>query len=179
MESFEIHRSVRQNFDFSLCISVDELTVYKVQNLQWTADFSGDVTLTWMRPKKMPSASCVYNVYYRWVPIQPQSWSTWDGCPVSSPVLYTESSSVAGFCISVTPHTPPLCDTVFLALARVVGESIWKTLETHSNKTSTVLKVLKPDTTYHVKVQVHCLSKVHNTNDFVTLRTPEGCKYGS
>nr|XP_021517328.1 sortilin-related receptor [Meriones unguiculatus] len=99
----------------------DELTVYKVQNLQWTADFSGDVTLTWIRPKKMPSASCVYNVYYR-----------------------------------------------------VVGESIWKTLETHSNKTSTVLKVLKPDTTYQVKVQVHCLSKVHNTNDFVTLRTPEG-----
>lgn len=46
--------------------SPDELTVYKVQNLQWTADFSGDVTLTWMRPKKMPSATCVYNVYYRW-----------------------------------------------------------------------------------------------------------------
>lgn len=76
--------------------------------------------------------------------------------------------------------TLPLCDSVFLVLlVRVVGESIWKTLETHSNKTSTVLKVLKPDTTYHVKVQVHCLSKVHNTNDFVTLRTPEGCKYYS
>ncbi|KAF3823676.1 hypothetical protein GH733_007144 [Mirounga leonina] len=99
----------------------DELTVYKVQNLQWTADFSGDVTLTWTRPKKMPSAGCVYNVYYR-----------------------------------------------------VVGEGIWKTVETHSNKTNTILKVLKPDTTYQVKVQVQCLSKVHNTNDFVTLRTPEG-----
>ncbi|KAB0402522.1 hypothetical protein E2I00_016487, partial [Balaenoptera physalus] len=99
----------------------EELNVYKIQNLQWTADFSGDVTLTWMRPKKMPSASCVYNVYYR-----------------------------------------------------VVGESIWKTLETHSNKTNTILKVLKPDTTYQVKVQVQCLSKVHSTNDFVTLRTPEG-----
>uniref|UniRef100_A0A8C0ST04 Sortilin-related receptor n=1 Tax=Canis lupus familiaris TaxID=9615 RepID=A0A8C0ST04_CANLF len=99
----------------------DELTVYKVQNLQWTADFSGDVTLTWIRPKKMPSASCVYNVYYR-----------------------------------------------------VVGEGIWKTVETHSNKTNMILKVLKPDTTYQVKVQVQCLSKVHNTNDFVTLRTPEG-----
>ncbi|KAM5310926.1 sortilin-related receptor isoform 1-T6 [Glossophaga mutica] len=99
----------------------DELTVYKVQNLQWTADFSGDVTLTWMRPKKMPAASCVYNVHYR-----------------------------------------------------VVGESVWKTLETHSSKTNTVLKVLKPDTTYQVKVQVQCLSKVHNTNEFVTLRTPEG-----
>uniref|UniRef100_A0A452SQB1 Sortilin-related receptor n=1 Tax=Ursus americanus TaxID=9643 RepID=A0A452SQB1_URSAM len=96
----------------------DELTVYKVQNLQWTADFSGDVTLTWTRPKKMPSAACVYNV--------------------------------------------------------VVGEGIWKTVETHSNKTNTILKVLKPDTTYQVKVQVQCLSKVHNTNDFVTLRTPEG-----
>lgn len=48
-------------------VFLDELTVYKVQNLQWTADFSGNVTLTWMRPKKMPSAACVYNVYYRWV----------------------------------------------------------------------------------------------------------------
>uniref|UniRef100_A0A8C9JTB2 Sortilin related receptor 1 n=1 Tax=Panthera tigris altaica TaxID=74533 RepID=A0A8C9JTB2_PANTA len=92
----------------------DELTVYKVQNLQWTADFSGNVTLTWIRPKKMPSKTVV------------------------------------------------------------VGEGIWKTVETHSNKTSMILKVLKPDTTYQVKVQVQCLSKVHNTNDFVTLRTPEG-----
>lgn len=75
--------------------------------------------------------------------------------------------------------TLPLCNNVLFVLVRVVGESIWKTLETHSNKTSTVLKVLKPDTTYQVKVQVHCLSKVHNTNDFVTLRTPEGCKYYS
>ncbi|XP_059532749.1 sortilin-related receptor [Myotis daubentonii] len=99
----------------------DEQTVYKVQHLQWTADFSGDITLTWMRPKKMPSASCVYNVYYR-----------------------------------------------------VVGESLWKTLETHSNKTNTRLRVLQPDTTYQVKVQVQCLSKVHSTNDILTLRTPEG-----
>ncbi|KAM9036200.1 sortilin-related receptor [Sarcophilus harrisii] len=99
----------------------EETTVYKVQNLQWTADFSGDVTLTWTRPKKMPAASCVYNVYYR-----------------------------------------------------MVGESMWKTLETNSNKTISILKVLKPDTTYQVKVQVQCLTKVHNTNDFVTLRTPEG-----
>ncbi|XP_038610031.1 sortilin-related receptor isoform X2 [Tachyglossus aculeatus] len=98
----------------------EETVVYKVQNLQWSADFSGSITLTWTRPKKMPT-SCVYNVYYR-----------------------------------------------------VVGESIWKTLETHSNKTNNVLKVLKPDTTYQVKVQVQCLSKVHNTNDFITLRTPEG-----
>ncbi|XP_034610686.1 sortilin-related receptor isoform X2 [Trachemys scripta elegans] len=99
----------------------DDTIVYKVQNLQWTADFSGDVTLTWARPKKMSSTSCVYNVYYR-----------------------------------------------------MVGESIWKTLETHSNKTNSILKVLKPDCTYQVKVQVQCLSKVYNTNDFITLRTPEG-----
>ncbi|KYO39024.1 sortilin-related receptor isoform B [Alligator mississippiensis] len=99
----------------------DDTIVYKVQNLQWTADFSGDVTLTWARPKKMPSASCLYNVYYR-----------------------------------------------------MVGESIWKILETHSNKTNSILKVLKPDCTYQVKVQVHCLTKIYNTNDFVTLRTPEG-----
>jgi len=58
----------------------------------------------------------------------------------------------------------------------MVGESIWKVLETHSNKTSSVLKVLKPDCTYQVKVQVQCLSRVYNTNDFITLRVPEGCK---
>lgn len=48
-----------------LVVCLDDTIVYKVQNLQWTADFSGDVTLTWARPKKMPSASCLYNVYYR------------------------------------------------------------------------------------------------------------------
>lgn len=96
---------------------------------------------------------------------------------MGSPVMCLENSSV-GSCLSCHP-TWPLCDSVLLVLVRVVGESIWKTLETHSNKTSTVLKVLKPDTTYQVKVQVHCLNKVHNTNDFVTLRTPEGCKYYS
>lgn len=58
----------------------------------------------------------------------------------------------------------------------MVGESIWKVLETHSNKTSSVLKVLKPDCTYQVKVQVQCLSRVYNTNDFITLRVPEGRK---
>ncbi|KAJ7304991.1 hypothetical protein JRQ81_010733 [Phrynocephalus forsythii] len=99
----------------------DENLVYKVQNLQWTADFSGNITLTWTRPKKMPLASCVYTIHYR-----------------------------------------------------MVGESTWKSLETHSNKTSSVLKVLKPDCTYHVKVQVQCLTKTYNTNDFITLRTPEG-----
>ncbi|XP_042329909.1 sortilin-related receptor-like [Sceloporus undulatus] len=99
----------------------DETLVYKVQNLQWTADFSGNVTLTWTRPKKMPPASCVYTIHYR-----------------------------------------------------MVGEGMWKSLETHSNKTNSVLKVLKPDCTYQVKVQVQCLSKVYNTNDFITLRTPEG-----
>lgn len=66
--------------------------------------------------------------------------------------------------------------TCSLLWARVVGESLWKTLETHSNKTSTRLRVLKPDTTYQVKVQVQCLSKVHSTNDVLTLRTPEGRK---
>uniref|UniRef100_A0A8C5JAQ0 Sortilin-related receptor n=1 Tax=Junco hyemalis TaxID=40217 RepID=A0A8C5JAQ0_JUNHY len=45
----------------------DDTIVYKVQNLQWTADFSGDVTLTWARPKRMSSSSCVYNIYYRMV----------------------------------------------------------------------------------------------------------------
>lgn len=99
----------------------DDSVVYKVQNLQWTADFSGNITLTWARPKKMPPATCVYLVFYR-----------------------------------------------------VVGESTWKTVDTQSNKTAFVLKILKPDTTYQVKVQVMCLRKMHNSYDFITLRTPEG-----
>ncbi|XP_075695287.1 sortilin-related receptor [Rhinoderma darwinii] len=99
----------------------DDSVVYKVQNLQWSADFSGNITLTWARPKKMSPSSCIYNVYYR-----------------------------------------------------VIGESTWKLLETHSSKTVSVLKILKPDTTYQVKVQVQCLRKLHNSNDMITLRTPEG-----
>eukprot|EP00079_Xenopus_tropicalis_P028076 XP_012822697.1 PREDICTED: sortilin-related receptor [Xenopus tropicalis] len=99
----------------------DDTIVQKVQNLQWTADFTGNITLMWTRPKKMPQSSCVYNIYYR-----------------------------------------------------IVGESTWKSLETHSNKTVYVLKILKPDTTYQAKVQVQCLRKAYNTNDIITLRTPEG-----
>ncbi|KAM8927924.1 sortilin-related receptor [Pelodytes ibericus] len=99
----------------------DDTIVHKVQNLQWTADFNGNITLTWTRPKKMPVSSCIYNVYYR-----------------------------------------------------IIGESTWKTLESHSNKTICVLKILKPDTTYQAKVQVQCLRKTYNTNDVITLRTPEG-----
>ncbi|XP_072283121.1 sortilin-related receptor [Pyxicephalus adspersus] len=99
----------------------DDSIVYKVQNLQWTADFSGNITLTWTRPKKMPLTSCVYFVYYRGI-----------------------------------------------------GESTWKTIDTQSSKTAFVLKILKPDTTYQVKVQVQCLRKSHNSNDIITLRTPEG-----
>lgn len=70
--SFEMQRFVSYHLLFPPFLSLEELNVYKIQNLQWTADFSGDVTLTWIRPKKMPSASCVYNVYYRWVPSLPR-----------------------------------------------------------------------------------------------------------
>ncbi|XP_041425155.1 sortilin-related receptor isoform X2 [Xenopus laevis] len=99
----------------------DDTIVHKVQNLQWTADFTGNITLMWTRPKKMPQSTCVYIIYYR-----------------------------------------------------IVGESMWKSLETQSNKNVYVLKILKPDTTYQVKVQVQCLRKTYNTNDILTLRTPEG-----
>ncbi|KAL4608616.1 sortilin-related receptor [Arapaima gigas] len=95
--------------------------VYKVQNLQWSADFSGTVTLTWSRPKNLPPSSCYYLMYYR-----------------------------------------------------LVGTQAWTSVETHSNKSSYTLTVLRPDTTYQVKVQVQCLNKVHRTNEMLTLRTPEG-----
>lgn len=103
----------------------------------------------------------------------------WKWCLHCPRMLWKISSGVHHVLNWVRHLSPPCCSRVTISLffwARVVGESIWKTLETHSNKTNTVLKVLKPDTTYQVKVQVQCLSKAHNTNDFVTLRTPEGCK---
>ncbi|XP_068110700.1 sortilin-related receptor [Hyperolius riggenbachi] len=99
----------------------EDSVVYKVQNLQWIADFSGNITLSWTRPKKMPLTSCIYYVYYR-----------------------------------------------------IVGDSTWKWIDTNSNKTNFILKILKPDTTYQVKVQVQCLRRMHNSNDVITLRTPEG-----
>uniref|UniRef100_A0A4W4GF62 Sortilin-related receptor n=1 Tax=Electrophorus electricus TaxID=8005 RepID=A0A4W4GF62_ELEEL len=50
--------------------------VYKVQNLQWRADFSGAVTLTWSRPKNMPPSSCSFLIHYRLV--GSQQWTTMD-----------------------------------------------------------------------------------------------------
>lgn len=43
-----------------------EMQTYKVQNLQWTPDFHGAVTLTWSRPKNLPLSSCSFLVNYRW-----------------------------------------------------------------------------------------------------------------
>ncbi|KAG5836889.1 hypothetical protein ANANG_G00233470 [Anguilla anguilla] len=95
--------------------------VYKIQNLHWSSDFSGAVTLTWSRPKNLPLSSCYFLVYYR-----------------------------------------------------LVGAQQWTLMETHSVKSSCTLTVLKPDTTYQVKVQTQCLNKLHKTNEVLTLRTPEG-----
>ncbi|KAG9348558.1 hypothetical protein JZ751_002294 [Albula glossodonta] len=95
--------------------------VYKIQNLHWSSDFSGAVTLTWSRPKNLPLSSCYFLVYYR-----------------------------------------------------LVGAQQWTLIETHSVKSSYTLTVLRPDTTYQVKVQTQCLNKLHKTNEVLTLRTPEG-----
>nr|XP_040048113.1 sortilin-related receptor [Gasterosteus aculeatus aculeatus] len=94
---------------------------YKVQNLQWTPDFLGAITLTWSRPKSLPVDSCYFLVYYR-----------------------------------------------------LVGTQQWTVMDTHSNKTSYKLMVLQPDTTYHVKVLTQCLSRLHKSNEAITVRTPEG-----
>lgn len=60
---------------------------------------------------------------------------------------------------------------------RLVGTQQWTIMDTHSNKTSYQLTVLKPDTTYQVKVLTQCLSKLHKTNEMITVRTPEGREY--
>uniref|UniRef100_A0A8C2JVI8 Sortilin-related receptor, L(DLR class) A repeats containing n=1 Tax=Cyprinus carpio TaxID=7962 RepID=A0A8C2JVI8_CYPCA len=98
-----------------------DLLVYKIQNLQWSANFSGAVMLTWSRPKNMPTSTCSFFIYFRQVGVQQ-----------------------------------------------------WTSMDTNSNKSSAVLTVLMPDTTYQVKVQTQCLSKQHKTNEVLTLRTPEG-----
>ncbi|CAB1348795.1 unnamed protein product, partial [Coregonus sp. 'balchen'] len=98
--------------DGEACVLDADSLVYKIQNLQWTADFSGAITLTWSRPKNLPLASCYFLIYYR-----------------------------------------------------LVGTQQWTSMDTHSNKSSYTLTVLKPDTTYQVKVLTQCLSKQHKTND--------------
>lgn len=50
-------------------------------------------------------------------------------------------------------------------------------MDTHSNKATYKLTVLKPDTTYQVKVLTQCLSKTHKSNELITVRTPEGREY--
>lgn len=59
---------------------------------------------------------------------------------------------------------------------RLVGTQQWTIMDTHNNKTSYKLTVLKPDTTYQVKILTQCLSKLHKTNEVITVRTPEGCE---
>ncbi|KAK7883186.1 hypothetical protein WMY93_029360 [Mugilogobius chulae] len=98
-----------------------ENQAFKVQNLQWTPDFLGAITLTWSRPKNLPLDSCNFIISYR-----------------------------------------------------LVDSQQWTVMDTHSNKTSYKLTVLQPDTTYQVKVLTQCLSKLHKTNEIITVRTPEG-----
>uniref|UniRef100_A0A8C5QIZ1 Sortilin-related receptor n=1 Tax=Leptobrachium leishanense TaxID=445787 RepID=A0A8C5QIZ1_9ANUR len=73
-----------------------------------------------------------------------------------------------------SPKKMPQSSCIYKVYYRVIGESTWNMLESQSNKTMCVLKILKPATTYQMKVQVHCLRKSYNTNDVITLRTPEG-----
>lgn len=57
---------------------------------------------------------------------------------------------------------------------RLVGTQQWTSMDTHSNKATYKLTVLKPDTTYQVKVLTQCLSRTHKSNELITVRTPEG-----
>ncbi|XP_041030158.1 sortilin-related receptor [Carcharodon carcharias] len=65
---------------------------------------------------------------------------------------------------------PPSC--TYVVLYRLVG-GVWEKLEA-GNKTAFIITIMKPDTTYQVKVQVHCLLKIYNSTDSIILRTPEG-----
>ncbi|XP_061538012.1 sortilin-related receptor isoform X2 [Phycodurus eques] len=72
------------------------------------------------------------------------------------------------------PKNLPLDSCYYLIYYRLVGTQQWMIMDTHSNKTSYKLKVLRPDTTYQVKVLTQCLSKLHKTIEMIIIRTPEG-----
>ncbi|XP_059812923.1 sortilin-related receptor [Hypanus sabinus] len=76
--------------------------------------------------------------------------------------------------VSLTWNKPenirPACAYI-VSYSLVGGE--WKHVEA-GNKTAVIIKVMKPDTTYQVKVEVQCLNKVHKAKDVVIIRTPEG-----
>ncbi|XP_059494976.1 sortilin-related receptor isoform X1 [Stegostoma tigrinum] len=67
-------------------------------------------------------------------------------------------------------NLPPSCTSV--VLYSLVGDN-WKSLDA-GDKTTVVITVMKPDTTYQLKVQVHCLLKIYSPTDSIILRTPEG-----
>lgn len=67
--------------------------------------------------------------------------------------------------------------TDVVSVLRLIGTQQWTMMDTHSNKTTYKLTVLKPDTTYQVKVLTQCLSKLHKSNEVITVRTPEGREY--
>uniref|UniRef100_A0A673K6R7 Sortilin-related receptor n=1 Tax=Sinocyclocheilus rhinocerous TaxID=307959 RepID=A0A673K6R7_9TELE len=56
-----------------------DLLVYKIQNLQWSANFSGAVTLTWSRPKNMPASTfCNVKLYGFSRQVGVQQWTSMD-----------------------------------------------------------------------------------------------------
>uniref|UniRef100_A0A4W3H7Z2 Sortilin-related receptor n=1 Tax=Callorhinchus milii TaxID=7868 RepID=A0A4W3H7Z2_CALMI len=67
-------------------------------------------------------------------------------------------------------NLPSSC--IYVVYYRLLGDG-WKSLDSN-NKTAFVIKIMKPDSTYQVKVQAQCLHKIYSTNSVITLRTPEG-----
>ncbi|XP_069750812.1 sortilin-related receptor isoform X2 [Narcine bancroftii] len=76
--------------------------------------------------------------------------------------------------VSLTWNKPknmkPAC--IYIVYFSLIGGE-WKHLEA-GNKTAIIINVMKPDTTYQVKVEVQCLNEVHETHNIVIIRTPEG-----
>ncbi|XP_057695606.1 sortilin-related receptor [Corythoichthys intestinalis] len=72
------------------------------------------------------------------------------------------------------PKKISLNSCLYVVYYRVIGTQPWTTIDTHSSTTSYKLKVLRPDTTYQVKVLAQCLKKLHSNNEMITVRTPEG-----
>uniref|UniRef100_UPI00398ED6D8 sortilin-related receptor isoform X2 n=1 Tax=Pristiophorus japonicus TaxID=55135 RepID=UPI00398ED6D8 len=76
--------------------------------------------------------------------------------------------------ISLTWDSPknlqPSC--TYIVYYSLIGGD-WNNLDA-GTKTAFIIKVLKPATTYQVKVQVHCLLKTYSTSEIIMVRTPEG-----
>uniref|UniRef100_A0A8C5JCH0 Sortilin-related receptor n=1 Tax=Junco hyemalis TaxID=40217 RepID=A0A8C5JCH0_JUNHY len=152
----------------------DDTIVYKVQNLQWTADFSGDVTLTWARPKRMSSSSCVYNIYYRMV--GESIWKVLETHIPDAPLNLQLSLKREAEGVVLGWWSPPVnahgLIREFIVEYSSSGSKEWSSLRTTKNYTE--IKNLQVNTLYTVRVAAVTSRGVGNWSESKSITTVKG-----